>query len=229
MTLLAEMKNILCIKFYLAITLFLLLFSVNEGFSQETDFGIWSSFKIEKELSKRIGIEFELGNRWEDNVTKRDENFAEAGINFSKKIFATGLLYRFSNENKKNTDTNYHRLSAEVKIKPKINRFEFQYRGRAQYQFNEPTEDIQTESYLRNKFALEYDIKGIPLKPSLGYEFFYKLTGKSSKKVEKERYSVGLDYKFSKKYKLGIAYYLNNRIQEEEKNTILNIEFKIDI
>lgn len=204
------------------------------NYAQTNDFGLWTGIEAKKELSKRFDLSVELSNRLKDNLNQRDATFVGTEISYAKKIFSTSFLYRLSNEKKKKYNTTSHRFSWEVELEPKIDRFKIGYRGRLQTQYtgiNSSADGHIPESFFRNRIKLEYNIKGLPLTPSISYEIFYRINQYTARQIEKNRYTVGLDYKFNKRNSIGLSYFLNEtvHIANPEKRYIVGIDYKFDL
>lgn len=62
--------------------------------------------------------------------------------------------------------------------------------------------------YLRSRFGVEYNIKGVPLNPYVTYEFSNNLG--DAMKLEKQRLIVGTEWKITKRHRLDLAYLYDN-------------------
>ncbi|NQU86825.1 MAG: DUF2490 domain-containing protein, partial [Mariniphaga sp.] len=191
------------------LSLFVLLLFVLPGKAQEKDFGFWAGFELQKEINKRFDFEVELGHRLAENLTQRDESFLGAGLAYSKKQFATGISYRFTNENSvKRSYELAHRFVWQARYKPEINRFAIDFRIRVQAQYssiNSSENGHLPVSFLRNRIKLSYNIKGIPLEPSISYELFSRINNYKTKGLERQRVKLGFNYKIFKNNEIGVS------------------------
>ena len=222
------MKRLLNIHPFIFLSLFFLLAHLTTV-GQTNDFGIWTGMEAKKKLSKRFDWSVEMAYRQRDNLNQRDETFVATEIRYSKKIFSAGLQYRLSDKKKKGYTAASHRFGGKVEVEPEFNRFKLGYRGQLQAQYtgvNSTKNGHIPESYFRNRFKIEYNIKGLPLNPSLSYELFYRINPYATQQVEKNRYTLGVDYKINKHNTLGIAFLRDETIhvKNPEKQYIEGID-----
>ncbi len=219
-------------KVILTTLLFLLIFE--SSFAQGSDFGLWTSFDIEKKLSKRFDLELGFGNRLKDNLNQRDESFAGVSLSWSKKRFSAGTSYRLTNEK---TDANYriaHRFAVQGQYQYKLKRITISNRSRLQAQYkgiNSTKDGHIPESFFRNRFKLDYNIKGIPLRPIISYEFFYRINQSVRKTIERQRWVMGMDYKINKKNGVGLSFILHETMntKDPENRYIVAIDYKFKL
>ena len=205
-----------------------------KSYSQTEDFGLWTGIEVEKKISKRFDWSIELANRMQDNLNQRDKTYIGTEISYSKKIFSTSFLYRLSNEKKKKYEPTSHRFTWEIEVAPKIDRFKLSYRGRLQTQYtgiNSSEDGHIPESFFRNRLKLDYNIKGLPFKPSVSYELFYRINQYTTRQIEKNRYIVGLDYKINKSNSVGLSFLINETVNvvEPVKRYIMGIDYKLKL
>ena len=202
---------------------------------QENDFGLWADFELEKKLNKRFDLGAELGYRLENNLTQRDETYAGLALSYSKKRFGISAGYRFTNEfSIKRTYDLAHRLMAQAMYKPKINRFTLNYRARFQIQYsavNSTPNGHLPVSYIRNRLKLSYNVKGIPLEPSLSYEVFTRTNWYLPVRNEKQRFLAALSYKIFDNHEVTISvlkqtYHFN---EEPKSLAVIGVGYKLKI
>lgn len=203
-------------------------------YSQKQDFGLWTGIEVENKLSKRFDLAMELGNRWKDNLAQRDESFASVGISWSKKAWSFATNYRFANEKNKDNYNLAHRFYLQGKYDFEFNRFSLSNRSRIQMQYkniNRSENGKLPESLFRNRLSLDYNIKGIPLKPEISYEFFYKINNYATKQIEKSRFILGLGYKINKDNQVGLSFITQKTVNQPNpsKKYILGIDYKLEI
>lgn len=174
--------------------LFLLIPSV---FSQTEDFQIWSKLSVKKKINKEISLIFQQDIRLQQNATlfKDYITFLGGQYAFNKKIKIRGI-YRYTHSPTLEDGTvNEHRFYADIMLRHKIDRFKLKYRGRYQVKFIQF--DINRQHYLRNRFAIEYNVPKIPLSPYAEYEFYYSLNNPIDNSIIRNRYTLGADYKIN--------------------------------
>ncbi|MBN1822612.1 MAG: DUF2490 domain-containing protein [Prolixibacteraceae bacterium] len=216
------------------IVIFLVIIVV-PSFGQQKDFGLWTGFEVEKKLSKRFDLDAEIGYRLKNNLTQRDESFAGISISYSKKRLKAGAGYRLTNEyNAKRTYDIAHRMVAQVGYSPKINRFTLDYRFRFQAQYNAVNSTPEGHipvTYIRNRLKLSYNVKGIPLEPSLSYELFTKFNNYQKEDNEKTRLDFSISYKLFKNNEIEVSLLRIGSfgVDDMAKQMILSIGYKLAI
>ncbi|MGQ8336748.1 DUF2490 domain-containing protein [Sunxiuqinia sp. A32] len=198
------------------------------------DFGLWTGMEIEKKINKRFDTEIEFGNRLRNNLNQRDESFMGLALTWSKKDLSFSTSYRISNENDEDRYNVAHRLALQGQYEIEIDRFSIGYRARVQSQYkniNSSKDGHIPESYLRNRFKVDYNIKGLPLKPALSCEFFYRINKYAVKQFERRRYILGLGYKINKDNQVGVSYILHETFNKNNpsKQHIIGIDYKLEI
>lgn len=87
------------------------------------------------------------------------------------------------------------------------------------YAYDETVMDAKPKKgkhYLRSRLQVEYDIKGLPLTPFASYEFSNNLS--DGFHLDKQRLTVGADYKIKKKHTLSLAYIHENGADDDSGN-----------
>ncbi len=212
----------------------LLMFASHAIFAQQKDFGVWAGLALEKELTKRWDVELEAGYRLKDNLSQWDKRFAGVEISWSRKFFKAGVLYRYSYENGMTRISNSHRIGIESQLKTDLDRFSFSYRGRLQTEYSNIESSGKgrvPDSFFRNRGKASYNIKGIPLEPWVSYEIAWRINAYSTRQIEHDRFSAGLDYKINKHNAVGISYLLNRRknVTDPKDSYIVSLDYKFKI
>jgi len=214
--------------------LLLFIFCVANVSAQESAFGNWTSIAVEKDISDHWNIELETGNRLKDNLNQRDKTYVDAGLNWSLSFFKAGASYQLANEQKETKISYSHRISALTQLKKTVNRFDMSYRAKLQFDYKDvqssPTGHIPS-TYLRNRFKTAYDVKGIPLDPFMSYEFFWRQNSYTDTQIEKERFTMGVDYRFNKHHSVELSYILNQQknVSNPQKAYVVSINYNIKI
>lgn len=81
-------------------------------------------------------------------------------------------------------------------------------------------------NYLRSRLELEYDIRHCPVDPFISFELSNDLS--DGLHLDKKRYSVGADWKLSKKHRLSFAYLYQNGADDDGSDNIhvINVGYK---
>lgn len=185
-------------------------------FSQINDASIWCSTTLEKELTKKTTTTFTQEFRLDENLSELGTFFSDFGIEQElAKKFSIGLNYRYIN--RKRIDDFYskrHRLYTDISYKHKFEKIIFNYRMRAEAQYNHVnfaqndissgSDGFKARNRIRNKVQIKLNTEN-KLKPFASIELFnyprnyqYDL-----------RYIIGFDYKLNKKIAPSIYYQIN--------------------
>lgn len=215
----------------------ILFFVLNSTFlfAQQKDFGFWTAFELEKELSKDLELDVTVENRLEDNLNQRDESFIGTDISYRFGLFAAGFGYRLTNNNENEENYGYsHRFHWQFRIRPEWQRFSFDYRIRYQSQYfniQSSENDVIPENYLRNRIKTGYNIKKSKFEPSVSYELFYFINQKGNNYIHRKRFSLEMEYKINKNNSFELSYIIQETINEVDpvNRYILGLGYKLEI
>lgn len=214
------------------IVFMILLPSVLVG--QKTDYGIWYEFKAEKKIIDNLRFDLETSIRTNENASNIETFYVEPGLRYKfNDYFAAGVYYRFIEQKEK--DETYHpRHRWFVQLRgtlPTFYRFTLSARYRMQQQFKTYINDVEDEEPLwahRLRIELDYDIKGIPLKPFANVEMHNLLSIPTEYTVDKWRYMVGVEYTIKKKHTFGLEYiYNDSRVTKPAYMNLLGVTYSI--
>jgi long-subunit fatty acid transport protein len=201
---------------------------------QKTDYGIWYEIRAEKKIWKGLRLDLETSIRTDQNASHIESFYVEPGLRYKfNDYFAAGLYYRFIEQEEK--DDQYHprnRYIAQVKgTLPEVFRFTLSARYRMQVQDKTYIDDIEDEEPLwaqRFRLDLDYDIRGIPLKPFVNVEAQRLLSVQTETTIDKWRYMIGLEYTLNKKHTFGLEYIYNeSRVTKPAYMNLLGITYSI--
>jgi hypothetical protein len=203
-------------------SIFLLLFCSLSAFSQENDFQTWYSVSLNKKIIKKTNLNVKTGLRLRENSSLYAKQFTDVKIKrkYSKRIsYAVG--YRYINRwDIALNISNQNRFYADVYYKNKLSkRFSYAVRNR-----------WQTQGYLygykmtlRQKFALDYNIRKTKLAPSIATEYFLNLEDG----INKLRSTIALGYPLAKKLDFELAYRIQNEFYVNNPETLFIFEGKL--
>lgn len=156
-----------------------------------------------------------------DEKFSADKLLLEAGIGYKPiDILTLGANYRFVVNYRDVKETEYlHRYAFDATFAKSISRFKPSLRIR----YTNYTEENANAEYLRYKAKLKYNIKDFKLSPLLAFEGFHDL-GEAN--IYKMRYTLGAEYKLSKKSAVSAAYKLDYYLQEYQNKHILYVGYK---
>ena len=207
----------------------------NYSFGQYKDFNLWTSISVQKELIKNLDLEIEIENRFRNNMMTRDQSFADIGIEYSIKNLSASLIYRFSNVNDLESGYKFaNRFTYQIQYSREVKRFEMSLRGRYQNHYvNYFSSEDGTipQNHLRTRVKLLYNIKGIPIDPFLSYESFVQLNYNEPRLIDKERFSIGANYKINKDNTFGVVFHIQpqSNIPDPETAYILGVKYSYDL
>lgn len=204
--------------------------------AQKTDFGIWYEAKAEKKIIDNLRFDLEASIRTDQNASHIDKFYIEPGFRYKfNDYLAAGLYYRLIEQKEK--DGNYHarhRWYIQVKgTAPSLYRFTFAARYRIQQQFRTYIKDPDDEIpgwYQRLRLELDYNIKGIPLKPYINAEMHFRLFNPNDYTVDKWRSMVGAEYTFNKKHTFGLEYiYNDSRVTKPSYMNVIGVTYSVKL
>jgi hypothetical protein len=195
----------------------------------QSDAGMWNTFTIEKEFSKKITVGIDQELRLRDNYSRLNLFYTNLSIDYKiKKGFKISIGYRLVNKYLKEGYLSYrNRLMLDATYKYKYNNFILNYRSRVQAEVRDYYSSELgkfPEWYWRNKFDLKYDFNNFT--PYVGTEFRYQIHDPrnpvSDKGFHRSRVYAGIDYEINKSNTFGI-YYLNQQEFNIEDPNIIHI------
>ncbi len=212
----------------------LLLSAIAAG--QTNDYGIWYEAKADKKIWKGLRADFETSIRTNENARNIEKFYFEPGLRYKfNDYFNAGIYYRFIGQEEK--DGKYHarhRWFAQIKVTaPSVARFTFGIRYRIQQQFMTYIEDPEDEDpqwYQRVRLELDYDIRGIPLRPYVKTETQLLLFDPNEYTVDKWRTMFGVEYTLNKKHTFGLEYiYNDSRVTKPPFENLLGITYSVSL
>ncbi|MBI3135468.1 MAG: DUF2490 domain-containing protein [Bacteroidetes bacterium] len=186
--------------------LFLILFQVNTFGQQNSDIQLWAGANVKVKLNKKWSMNLSPEFRFSDTIKTLNAAIAEAGVKYDlNKSIAFFSEYRYTLRPLQN-DINRISLGATYSWSKKGFPLALSYRIKFQYSRNRNSGN--SESYLRNKITLDYNLSK-RLDPYLSYELFF-LFGKNE--FRNTRYSLGFEWSFTKNLSLAVYYMYQREI-----------------
>ena len=203
-------------------SIFLLLFCSLSAFAQENDFQSWYSVSLNKKIIKKTNLAVKTGLRLRENSSLYAKQFTDVKIKrkYNKRIsYAVG--YRYINKWNLAMDiANQNRFYADVNYKNKLSkRFAYAVRNRWQTQGSL----YGCKMTLRQKFALDYNIRKTKLAPSIAIEYFLTLEDG----INKLRSTIALGYPLAKKLDFELAYRIQHEFYVNNPETLFIFEGKL--
>jgi hypothetical protein len=189
----------------------LLLFLPITAFTQEKDFGIWYGIGAEYSLTKKLDIEVSTVVRTFNNASKVDQAYFEGGVSYKfNKFLALEGSYRLI-ENLENNSEYHIRNKWFADAKGSLPVKNLLFSARAMF-------EVQTRTYFKNendripdyhgrvKLKALYKIPKFPADPYLSFESFSPMFENSDRLIDKERFTVGFEYKITKMHSIEAEY-----------------------
>ena len=203
-------------------SIFLLLFCSLSAFAQENDFQSWYSVSLNKKIIKKTNLAVKTGLRLRENSSLYAKQFTDVKIKrkYNKRIsYAVG--YRYINKWNIAMDiSNQNRFYADINYKNKLSkRFAYAVRNRWQTQGSL----YSYKMTLRQKFALDYNIRKTKLAPSVATEYFLTLEDG----INKLRSTIALGYPLAKKLDFELAYRIQHEFYVNNPETLFIFEGKL--
>lgn len=212
-----------------------MLFSVIAA-GQKTDYGIWYEASASKNIRKGLRADLEASVRTNENAGNIEKFYLEPGLRYKfNDYFNAGVYYRFIEQKEK--DDQYHarhRWFFQMKgTAPSVARFTFSVRYRIQQQFRtyyKDPEDREPQWYQRVRLELDYDVRGIPLKPYINTEMHLQLSDPNDIVADKWRSMVGIEYTFNKRHTFGLEYiYNDSRVTKPPFENFLGVTYSVKL
>lgn len=202
--------------------------------AQEKDFGIWYGISAEKKLTKKIEADLSACIRTFNSAAQIEEGFIDGGISWKIiKNISVGGAYRFT-LNIEN-DGAYHprhkwffdvRGSADIADLTVSGRFRLQERFKTYY---EDEDDKVPDFHGRYRLKIIYNTPSFPVNPYISAEIFCPMFSDTKKKIDKERYIAGLEYKLSGNHSLEFEYLFQRDYRPDlMHDNIISINYKIE-
>ena len=203
-------------------SILLLFFFSFSGFAQENDFQTWYSVSLNKKIIKKTNLSVKAGLRFRENSSLYAKQFTDFKIKrkYNKRI-SYALGYRYINKwDIALNISDQNRFYADVNYKNKFSkRFSYAVRNRLQSQGN----FFSYKMTLRQKFALDYNIKKIKLTPSISTEYFLTLEDG----INKLRSTIALAYPLAKKLDFELTYRIQQEFYVNNPQTLFIFEGKL--
>ncbi len=204
--------------------------------AQESDFQLWPQIELGYNLSKKIKESLEEEIRLRENASLMKKELTDVGLTYKiNKALRLSLKYRLELTWKNPSEKSWRNgLYLDISLREKIQRLQFDYRLRFQSPKVETLSEFSEGRELfinRHKASLSYNIKGIPLTPSVEGEIFVPFTRKEPLIINEYRLWAGFEYAFNKRNSIGIKYGIQREINVSDPLTayIVALKYSCDL
>tara|TARA_R110002050_G_scaffold111014_1_gene223982 strand:- start:54214 stop:54891 length:678 start_codon:yes stop_codon:yes gene_type:complete len=192
----------------------------------ETEWNIWTSFEIKKDITDRLSAFVAPQVRFAEQF-EVDEYFIQAGVEYELFNFLDiAGNYRYLINERTNKSTEYfHRIAFDLVGKHDVKRLGLQLRTR--YSNYDELDDNEgfNDATMRYRLKSDYDIQNSRFKPSIGVEFFHQL---QDREINKIRYIAEVAYKIDKVHDISVSYLLHAYPNQDRRTNILTLDYQID-
>jgi len=174
------------------------------AYCQNDDFGIWYGLNAEYSINKKWEVDLSPMVRTFMNASTIEQAFLEGGVTYKfNKHFSAALAYRLTENRESNSEYHIrHKYFADLKGSEDLWLFSFTGRFRFQRQdktFFDSKNDKIPDYYGRFKIKSKFRTPSFPVNPYVYIETFCRMFEETKKRFDKNRFSIGFEYKISKK------------------------------
>jgi hypothetical protein len=172
--------------------------------AQESDFGTWLGFEMEKRITKQLQLEFEEEVRIFQNFGEIDRFATSLGGAWTfNQYLRAGAGYTWIYKHRVNQDLweHRHRYQIYLRGRVKVDRFTITLRERFQSTYRDESIEgfkYNPRNYLRSRLQAAYNIKGSKLAPYASAELYYQLNNPDGNEFDNVRYTAGTGFPISK-------------------------------
>lgn len=208
------------------LSLFFVFFGwLNNEASAQIDQDFWLGYGVSFKPIKKTTLSIEAQQRFEIKGIELEQNLIEIELERKlSKLSKLGLIYRSTWE--KEEEHRIHRYAGYYKLGYSKGRFNFSNRLGPQFDVTNYTGE--TQSNLRNKVRLEYDlIKKV--KPYIAYDVSYRFDNRNY--IDNHRFYIGNQFKIKKSIKLNTFIRFDHEVNRNnpEDEIIYGVKFLVKI
>ena len=189
------------------------------------DFGVWSRFNAIYKVNKKINITSRAAIRTQNNSLTLNQNYYQLAAKYKfNKHFNTSFAYRLKNMNEEYGSIIKHRFHNDLTLKKKFDDISLYLRFRTQYQVSYVEDN---EFYERIRFKTSYKINK-KINTYISDEFYIDV---NTPLYDKNRFTLGLEYKINKDFDIEIKYIRNLQLNVDNPDimNVLGIGLSYDI
>ena len=189
------------------------------------DFGVWSRFNANYKVNKKINITSRAAIRTQNNSLTLNQNYYQLAAKYKfNKHFNTSFAYRLKNMNEKYGNIIKHRFHNDLNLKKKFDDISLYLRFRTQYQISYIENN---EFYERIRLKTSYKINK-KINTYISDEFYIDI---NTPLYDKNRLTLGLEYKINKDLDIEIKYIRNTQLNVYNPDimNVLGIGLSYDI
>jgi hypothetical protein len=204
-----------------------------------TNYGMWNTFSIEKELSKKASLFLDEELRLKDSYSRLNLLYTNLGVSYKPlKGLKVSLIYRCIEKYKKSDEFSFrHRLMLDVGYKYRLSNWTFAYRSRFQSEVRDYLSDDDgktPEWFWRNKVEVKYTFLK-KYSPYLGTELRYQIKDPRNPAYDEGWHRIrmfgGLDYSINANNSIGIYYLVQQEfnVESSQQLQILGLQYSLTL
>lgn len=207
----------------------------------EQDAGLWTTFTIQKRITKKISIVVDQEFRLRENFQRINLFYTNAGIDYkiNKNIKLSPSYRAIQKMRLDNTVSHRHRLSMDATVKKKFNKITLAERVRYQIEVQDYLTSRKghlPEQFLRFKTDLKYDL-GSKITPFVSCELRYQIRSWRgndmyyNNRFHRIRNIVGADYEINNKHNITLYYLIQNEfnVPDIENIYIIGLAYTLSL
>jgi hypothetical protein len=215
-----------------------LTFSVSLS-AQYSDFGMWNTVSINKEITDKftVGIDQEL--RLRDNLTTLHMLYTNVGASYKfSDNFKVSLVYRFIDRHKEDLTWGIrHRIFTDLTFKVKPGDFTIAYRARFQAEWRAAGYSGEfgniPEIFMRNQVKIGYKATS-NLEPYIGTEVRWQIQNPRipyHQSIDRARYFTGVNYEINKHNTVGTYFLVQKEVNVIDRQSlyIWGLEYTLNL
>lgn len=207
--------------------------------AQTSDFGMWNTLSINKEISDKLtfGIDQEL--RLRDNLSTLHLIYTNVGASYKvTDYFKVALIYRFIDRHKEDLTWGIrHRIYTDFTFKVKPGDFSIAYRARfqAEWRARGYTGEFGNipEVFMRNQLKIGYKATS-DIEPYIGTEVRWQLQNPRipyHESIDRARYFAGVNYEINKHNVIGTYFLVQKEVNVIDRQSLFiwGLEYTINL
>lgn len=185
--------------------------------AQNPDLRIRLYGELQKEITRKIDVNFKYEHRLNKYITSFDKAFFEPSLSYSlNNNIRFGASYRMGlNQNNLYKRKIQNRTSAYAQYRFEFDDFRLRIRSILQYGFDDLSilnDFLNNKLVTRNSIQIDYNWFGTKFKPYSKYEFFIHLNHPQGTIINQQRLSFGTNYDINNTFSLKTFYMFENEM-----------------
>lgn len=196
--------------------------------AQTSDFGMWNTFSINKDFTKKFSVGIDQELRLRDNLSTLHVLYTNFGATYKlSSYFKVSLVYRFIDRHKEDlTWGQRHRIYTDFTFRVKPGKFAIGYRARFQTEWRamgySGAYGNVPEIFMRNQIKAAYKGWG-DLEPYTGIEVRWQIQNPRipyHESIDRARYFAGVNYELNKHNVIGTYFLMQKEVNVVNRQSL---------